>query len=71
MKKITLILSAIAIMFMVACGGEDDREKKKCKDFETWEEADEVFQSDPEFYKKLDKDGDGCPCESLKKKDKK
>ncbi|WP_256391489.1 excalibur calcium-binding domain-containing protein [Natronoarchaeum rubrum] len=42
--------------------GED--EDYNCEDFETWEEANEVYEDSPGEHG-LDGDGDGVPCETL------
>jgi len=61
MKKLLII----ATVFVFASCGGSPCEKKGCKDFKTQEEAQEMYESDKDCYKNLDKDGDGEACESL------
>jgi len=63
MKKILYLTSFTAVIFLMSCNSPC--EKKRCKDFETQEEAQEVYESDKECYKNLDKDRDGKACERL------
>ena len=62
MRKIVNLLSFVLVVFTVSCS--TPCEKKKCKDFKTQEEAQEVYESDKECYKNLDKDKDGKACEN-------
>lgn len=64
MKKILIIAASIALL--ASCGGSPC-EKKNCNDFKTQEEAQDVYESDKDCYKNLDKDNDGVACESLPK----
>ncbi len=61
MKKLLIIAT---VLIFASCGSSPC-EKKGCKDFETQEEAQEMYESDKDCYKNLDKDGDGKACESL------
>ena len=63
MKKILYLSSFAAVIFLMSCSSPC--EKKKCSDFKTQKEAQEVFESDKDCYKNLDGDGDGEACESL------
>ena len=63
MKKIFYLTSLATITILMSCSSPC--EKKKCSDFKTQEEAQEVFESDEACYKNLDGDGDGEACESL------
>ncbi|MBN1250886.1 MAG: excalibur calcium-binding domain-containing protein [Bacteroidales bacterium] len=63
MKRIFYIASLATITILMSCGSPC--EKKKCSDFKTQEEAQEVYESDKDCYKNLDRDGDGKACESL------
>ena len=65
MKRLLIV---IFIAGFWACGGSPC-EKKKCSDFKTQKEAQEVYESDKDCYKNLDKDNDGKACESLPKGD--
>ena len=48
---------------------DDDYDKYNCKDFETWEQAQEVFESaegvENDLHR-LDHDSDDIPCEALR-----
>jgi len=45
---------------------DDDYDEYNCEDFETWEQAQEVFESYDDDIHDLDRDNDGVACESLK-----
>lgn len=48
---------------------DDDYDEYNCEDFETWEEAQEIFESSGGIENDvhhLDRDGDGIPCEALR-----
>ncbi|OQX98109.1 MAG: hypothetical protein B6I20_11495 [Bacteroidetes bacterium 4572_117] len=57
-----LIISVFAFG-LAACGSPC--EKKNCNDFKTQKEAQEMYDSDKDCYKNLDRDKDGKACESL------
>ena len=49
--------------------GDGDYDEYNCEDFETWEEAQEVYESyggiENDVHR-LDRDKDGVPCEALR-----
>ena len=55
----------VFIVSIVSCSDESNCESKKCSDFTTQPEAQEVFDSDRNCYSNLDTDNDNIPCENL------
>jgi len=64
MKKLAVILFSILLFGGCICGSSPCKEKK-CKDFKTQKAAQKAYDSDPDCYENLDRDGDGIACESL------
>ncbi len=64
MKKLTSLLMAMALLalFAIPAIAQQDLD---CRDFDTQEEAQEVFDQDTSDPNRLDADNDGFACEDL------
>lgn len=62
------LLPAVLCSLLFLCTGKDICADKDCNDYATLEEAQADFDANPECRKDLDGDGDGIPCELLKRR---